>query len=428
MGGCEEARHLTASLASSSRPYQEYLEDPVALTSIRTIAVFPFEDGAPQPGFDADAFANKLANQLAAHGKIRLIYPREILEIADRENRAARRHNAEFRERVSLGLEKSGDAKGNAGVFSGGDVGESGLLGYHNPIKNVDDAVRLGRRVKADAIIVGKVSDIDSYMRPRLVLDMRLIATGNAESTARAIAELAQWGVPRPPGSARGVVYVRQETFDSRVGSVGRDVSRYGRSRHIDDHPYDTEIFVRSMTHYYDVVADRLARAYMEARAKAVREAEKRAREAARASRLDQEAAVRRMLALMDRDSRIPDHETDSRGEDYFDQSFPARRGLLGANGGDRRIQSWRADGRDLRPASAAERASRDGRIPENERGRGLEGYSAMSDSAFPDADSLLEMNLGDSRDRGWRPDYYNHANPRRSAPLYGQGEFTGAR
>ncbi len=427
--GCEEGRHVTAALSSSSKPYQEYLEDPVALTTIKTIAVFPFDDRAPQPGFDADAFANKLANQLAAHGKVRVLYPRDILEAVERENREARRHNAQLREKVSLGLYRPEPAEGRDGEGIFGAAGEEDKRPrqYFNPVKNVEEAVRLGRRAKADAIIVGEVSDFDPYMRPRLTLTMRLIATGNSETAAKAIAELTQWGVPHPTGAANGVVYVRQESFDSRVGSVGMDVSKYGRSRHIDDHPYDTEVYVRSMTYYYDVVANQLAKAYMDARKKAVKEAEDRARAAAKAGNKDQDAAVKRMFAMMERDSRIPDYETDAHGEAYFDQAFVDKNAMLGANNGDKRIQSWRPDGRTIRPAGAAERMARDGRVPENERGRGLEGYSTMVDSGFPDADTMMEMNMGDNRDRSWRPDYYNHANPQKSAPLYDPGEYRGS-
>jgi hypothetical protein len=427
LGGCDEARRLGAVLGSSSRPYQEFLEDPVALTSIKTIAVVPFADRAPQPGFDAEAFANKLANQLAAHGQVQVIFPGEMLEAVERENQAAHRHNARLRERASLGLDPPGEAEGGVFAADGREAGREPRR-YLNPIRNVDEAVRLARRAKADAVIVGEVSDIDPYMRPRLTLSLRLVATGNSEATARAIAELSQWGVPRAGsgGPAGGAVYIRQETFDSRVGSVGLDVSRFGRSRLIDDHPYDTEIYVRSMTHYYDVVASQLARAYMEARKKAVAEAERRAREAARAAKTDQAAAARRLLALLERDSRIPDYETGGRGEAYFDQAFPDRREALEASGGDRRIQSWRPDGRDLRPPTTAERLARDGRLPENERGRGLEGHPALTDAAFPDPDELLEMNLGDGRDRSWRPDHYNRANPRKAAPLYDPDQFLG--
>jgi hypothetical protein len=431
--GCDEARHIGATLGSSSSPYQEFLEDPVALTAIKTVAVIPFDDLAPQPGFDAEAFANKLANQLAAHGKVRVVFPAEMLRIAESENRQAARHNARLREMNSLGLaggtdgaEQSGQA---ADPFSANPDEEERLPRHLlNPVKKVDEAIRLARRAKADAVIVGEVSDIDSYMRPRITLNLRLIATGNSETAARAIAELAQWGVPRPSaGAGAGVVYIRQESFDSRIGSVGLDVSRYGRTHLIDDHPYDTEIYVRSLTHYYDVVANRLARAYMEARRKAVAEAEKRAREAAKAAKTDQDLAARRLLALMERDSRIPDFETDGVGQEYFDQAFPDRRSVSAAGGEDRRIQSWRPAGRDIRPAAPAERLARDGRIPENERGRGLDGHASAVDAAFPDADAVMEENLGDSRDRSWRPDRYNHSNPRKSAPLYDPQEFRGS-
>ena len=427
VSGCSEARHITAALASSSKAYQEFMEDPVALTTIKTVAVFPFDDRAPQPGFDADVFANKLANQLAAHGKVRVLYPRDILEQVERENREARRHNVRLKEEMSLGLSlRRAKADGEDGIFSDDGPEEAKPRRYYNPVKNVEEAVRLARRVKADAVIVGEVSDYDPYMRPRLSLTMRLIATGNSDTAAKAIAELTQWGIPRPTSGASGTIYIRQESFDSTKGSVGMDVSRYGRTHFVDHHPYDTEVYIRSMTYYYDVVANQLALAYMEARKKAVKEAEDRARAEARAKKQDQDAAAKRLFALMERDGRIPDYETDAHGQEHFDQAFPERYGVIDANNGDKRIQSWRADGRSIRPASAGERTARDGMIPENERGRGLEGYPTHVDSAFLDADELLEQNLGDNRDRSWRPDYYMHANPRKAAPMYAPSEFRG--
>ncbi|MDR1613868.1 MAG: hypothetical protein LBT97_13985 [Planctomycetota bacterium] len=429
LAGCVEGRHLTATLGSSSKPYQEFLEDPVALTTIRTIAVFPFENRSSQSGFDSEAFANKLANQLAAHGKVRVLYPQDILEFAERENAAARRHNAMLKEKMQLGLYIPEHMReGGDGGFAPAALNEDDMRPrrYYDPIKNVDEAVKLARRAKADAIIMGEVSDFDPYMRPRISLSMRLIATGNSDTAARTIAELTQWGIPRPATSAKGVIYVRQQNFDSSFGNIGLEVSRYGRT-HLNEHnPYGTEVFVRSMTYYYEVVAGQLAAAYVDARKKAIDEAEKRARSEAKARRQDQDAAVRRITAMMERDARIPDFETDQFDEAYFDQAFADKSSLIAANNGDKRIQSWRADGRALRLASGAERSARDSRIPENERGRGFEGYPAMVDSDFPDADLMMERNLGDNRDRSWRPDYYNHANPQKSAPLYGPGEYRG--
>ncbi len=421
--GCFDARGTVASLGSQAKPYQEFLEDPVCLTTIKSVAVFPFADRAPQPGFDSTDFANKFANQLAALGKIRVIYPQDILDEVEQENQQARRHNARLKERLALGLfdpEKDGEATAADG--------EAARRGYYDPIKNTDEAIRLARRAKADAIIVGEVSDYDPYMRPRLSLTMRLIATGATENAAQAIAELTQWGIPRATSgnaSGGGVVYIRQQTFDSTIGSVGMDVSKYGRSHIISDHPYDTEVFVRSMSHYYDVVSHDLAMAYAEARKKAVKEAEDRAKARAKEQQTDQNKAAERLAMLMQRDSRIPDYETPSHNEDWFDQAFPKKDSVLAKNNGDKRIQSWRPGGPG-RWATPAERNARDAMVPENERGKGLDGYSTMVDSAFPDADFMMEMNMGDNRDRSWRPDYYNHANPKKSAPLYEAGEFVG--
>lgn len=419
--GCSEARHIAASLGSSSKPYHEYLEDPVTLTTIKTIAVLPFADRAPQPGFDSDAFANKLANQLATFGKVRVLYPKDILAAVERENRGARRHNAQLREKVALGLVSPEEAD---------EFGEpaNSPRGYYNPVENIDEAVKLARRAKADAVIVGEVSDYDPYMRPRLSITMKLIATGSTDTAAQAIAEMTQWGIPRGSGGASGggTIYLRQQSFDSSVGSVGMDVSKYGRTHIIENHPYDTEVFIRSMTHYYDVVAHELAAAYMDARKKAVKEAADRAKARARQNNEDQKKAMQRLLALMERDSRIPDHESARHPEGYWDQAFPDKRAVLEANGGDRRILSWRPQGRAGRMPTLEERAARDVMIPENERGRGLEGYSAMVDSEFPDADMMMEMHMGDNRDRSWRSDYYLRANPQKAVPLYDESQYVG--
>ncbi len=422
--GCLDTRGVMSSMGSQAKPYQEFLEDPVNLTTIKSVAIFPFADRAPQPGFDSSDFANKLANQLAALGKIRVIYPQDILDEVERENQLARRHNARMKERLALGLfdpQKDGEATSQDG--------EAALRGYYDPIKNTDEAIRLARRAKADAIIVGEVSDYDPYMRPRLSLTMRLIATGATETAAQAIAELTQWGIPRATSGAAsggGVVYIRQQTFDSTIGSVGMDVSKYGRSHNVSDHPYDTEVFVRSMSHYYDVVAHDLAMAFADARKKAVKEAEERAKARAKEQHADQNQAAQRLAQLLQRDSRIPDSETPGRGEDWYDQAFPNKQGVIAKNNGDKRIQSWRPDGPGRR-ATPAERNARDAAVPENERGKGLEGYSAMVDAGFPDADTMMEMNMGDNRDRSWRPDYYNHANPKKSAPLYDASQFAGS-
>ncbi|MCD8138436.1 MAG: hypothetical protein LUE17_01420 [Planctomycetaceae bacterium] len=422
VSGCDEARHVTAALGSSSKPYHEYLEDPVTLTTIKTVAVLPFADKAPQPGFDSTAFANKLANELAAYGKVRVLYPRDILAAVERDNRNARRHNAQLRERIALGLATPDD--------DGVDDGENSYRGFYNPIENYDEAVKLARRAKADAVIVGEVSDYDPYMRPRLSITMKLIATGSTDTAAQAIAEMTQWGIPRSSGGASGggTVYVRQQSFDSKVGSVGMDVSKYGRTHFIEHNPYDTEVFVRSMTHYYDVVAHELAAAYFDARKKAIKEAEDRAKAKAKQDNIDQERAMQRLAALMERDSRIPDHESSIHPEGYWDQAFPDKRAVIAANGQDKRILSWRPQGQQGRMPTPAEKAARDMMIPENERGRGLEGYSAMVDSSFPDADSVMEGNLGNNRDRRGRPDYYLHANPDKAAPLYGQDQYIGNR
>ncbi len=220
LSGCTmDAAHISGSLGSKSKPYKEMLEDPVTLTTIKTIAIMPFDVREQGSGFDATDFATRLANQLAAEGQVRVIYPNEIINRVRQENVTARRYNSQLRERSSLGWVKASEESGD--IFnSNTDADEARPRRYYDPIRNVDEAVRLARLAKADAIIVGEVSDFDPYMRPRLSMTMRLVATGNTDTEARAIAEMTQWGIPRASGSAKGIGRMGSKEAGISLGSA----------------------------------------------------------------------------------------------------------------------------------------------------------------------------------------------------------------
>jgi len=335
-GGCTDvaydAGRKALACTSQSKPFEEWVGDPVALATVRTVIVLPPENTAAEKGFDAVAFATRFANQLASAGAVRVIYPRQALEAVEKQNQAIRRHNAEVYHRRLLGrrpaeeraaMLQRAQAEGRESVAAEEDKPKDLI----DPVRNLEDAVTIGRLLKADAVIMGSVLDYDPYLRPRIALSLRLVATGASDAAAQALAELAQWGIPRNLTTARGVVWFRQQNFDSRDGNVGSDVYLDAITRHINHHPYDTEVYLRSPSMYFDFVGAALARALLKARDNAVAEAERRALAEARRLQASQEATRNRLRALCGPDAPLP--EADA---------------AIAANLPDRRDRAWRPD------------------------------------------------------------------------------------
>ncbi len=369
-----DAGRKALACTSQSKPFEEWVGDPVALATVRTIAVLPLENTSAEKGFEAVAFATRFANQLASTGAVRVIYPRQALEAVERQNQAIRRHNAEVYHRRLLGAKPAAEraallqraqAEGRESIAAEEDRPRELM----DPVRNLEDAVTIGRILKADAVIMGTVLDYDPYLRPRISLSLRLVATGASDAAAQALAELTQWGIPRSLTTARGVVWFRQQNFDSRDGNIGSDVYFDAISRHIDNHPYDAEAYLRSPSMYADFVGAALAKALLKARDNAVAEAERRALAEARRLQASQETVRNRLRSLCGPDAPLPDAD-----------------GAIAANLPDRRDRGWRPDvynnsradkaaklytpeqRRDLMPPEMAPNASYDGKPAKNEK------------------------------------------------------------
>lgn len=324
-----------AAFGGPSKAKEDFVGDPVAMATIKTIAVIPFANNAPEPGFDASGFATKLANQITSRGEINIVYPQEVLARTDEENKLIRRHNAEVQRRRMLGMKPGERDEGASTLVQGAERNlnqheppeeqtEKRLL---NPSQSLDDAVKLGRLLKVDAVIMGRVTDYDPYMRPRMSLSMDIVATGQSDAAALALAELTQWGIPRGATVARGVVWRLQQNFDTRDGNIGRNVKVYGVLKHTEQHPYDTDVYLRSMTQFYDYVGAVLTSAMLDARKKAVDEAEMRALQLAEEQRMTQEGMRNRIRTLTNPFVRLPD----------ADQA-------ISINLPDRKDRAWRPD------------------------------------------------------------------------------------
>ncbi len=331
--GCVDmGRKGLGAVGSKSEAYDEWVGDPVALSTVRSVAVVPFANRALEPGFDNMTFATRLANQLTSHGKLRVVYPSEVMAEAERENLKVRQHNVGYRRRKMLGISVAEERADQLQVAHGQNAEvvaarEDSPLRELSPSDNMADAVTVGRLLKVDAVLIGTITDFNAYMRPRLSLAMNMVSTGTGESVAQALAELTQWGVPRGKASAMGRIWFRQQNFDSRDGNVGFGAQLHGMRHHTDHTPYSAQVYIRSISAYYDYVSTVLAKALMGARGKAVKEAEKRALAEAKKRRLDQERVRSQVQALVHPASDLPDPDL-----------------VISSNLQDARDRTWRPD------------------------------------------------------------------------------------
>lgn len=290
-----------AVYGAQSKSYEEFPGDPVALATTKTVLFIPFEYNGLEEGFDSMVFTTRLANQVATQAELRVLYPRDILKLTQLENRKIEQKNRRLAEMMAF--------EDDLGNLPRNERTRGKLL---DPIINVDDAIKLGRQLKADAVVMGMISDWSPYMRPRMCVTMQIIATGNSDTAATALAQMTQWGVPRMETSARGVVWFIQQNFDARDPDIGRNVWVYGMTKHTEENVYDKDIYIRAISNFYDYVGSALGRELLRARKKSIAEAEKRALAQAEKQRLAAEGVRNRIRTLTDPFYTVPDAQAVS--------------------------------------------------------------------------------------------------------------------
>ena len=290
-----------AAYGANSKSYEEFPGDPVALATTKTVLFIPFEYNGMEEGFDTMVFTTRLANQVATQAEMRVLYPRDILKLTQLENRKIEQKNRRLTDLVAF--------EDDLGNLPRDERTRGKML---NPVTNIDDAIKLGRQLKADAVVMGMVSDWSPYMRPRMCVTMQIIATGNSDTAAVALQQMTQWGVPRMESSARGVVWFIQENFDARDPDIGRNVWVYGMTKHTEENVYDKDIYIRAISNFYDYVGSALGRELLRARKKAISEAEKRALAQAEKQRLAAEGVRNRIRTLTDPFYTVPDSQAVS--------------------------------------------------------------------------------------------------------------------
>lgn len=339
--GCTEphAARVATRLLDPVSALDRVEGDPVALAGMKSIAILPFENLAPENDFDPMKFSQKIAGQLSSRGEVRVIFPQETMRQLEAYNKEVEIHNRQLHKLMLLGKPAAEERRDRA------DLGQTTVSTDEaeswrklDPVGRVEDALKLGRMMKVDGIMMGRVTDYDPYYRPRLAVSCQVVLTGRSDAATRALRELSQWGVPRSLASQRGVAWLRQQNFDTRDGGIARDLYLYARNKHTESNPYDTEIYLRSMDRFFEFVGATLACKMLEVRDDAIDEMLARGRREAKRRRMEETAVVDRIRALTRRDE------------------LPAGRDIITKNLSDRRDRSWRPD----TPSSAGSR--KDGR------------------------------------------------------------------
>ncbi|MHC4884204.1 MAG: hypothetical protein ACYTGH_03875, partial [Planctomycetota bacterium] len=267
--GCVELRgtRVATRMLQPSKAWDERDGDPVALATTRSVAVLPFDNQSGEPSFSPETFSQKLSSQLAAMGTVRVIFPQEVKRTLDRLNQEIRHHNDTLYKLDLLGKTPSEErkARSDAGLTSVSS-GENKPKALLNPMQNVEDAIRIGRILQVDAVLMGTVTDFSPYYRPRLAVTVKAVLTGRGDAATTALRELTQWGVPRNANYHRGVAWIRQQVFDAASGGIARDIYLWARKHHTEDRPFDTDIYLRDMEKFFEFIGATLASRYLGAR------------------------------------------------------------------------------------------------------------------------------------------------------------------
>ena len=322
LGGCIDQMSKTARKAAraayggTTDSFEEFTGDPVAIATTKSVAFIPFDYVGRLEGFDTMTFTTRFASQMSTRGEVKVVFPREAMKLVEIENRKVNQHNTLLAEMVMMG--------NNLGDLPRDERTKARKL---NPVINLDDAVKIGRMLKVDAVVTGTVSEWDPYMRPRMCVSVKLIATGNSDTAAQALAQMTQWGVPRQASTARGVVWYMQQNFDTRDADIGRNIWSYGLLKHTEYSASDIDSYLRSIAQFYDYVGSVLSKAILGTRGEAIAEAERRALEEAKKIKLAQAGVRNKLRALTDPYYEVPDAQA-----------------VMNQNLADTRDMGWRPD------------------------------------------------------------------------------------
>ena len=180
---------LVLILASGCGPFPEE-RDGSDLAGLGTVAVLPIVNRTGT-GFDGDEFANILASELVKAGAGRVIRPAQIRAAAE--------------------------------------PGES--------IRTANDAVRLGRRVRASVVLACAVTDYDPYEPPKVAIATQLLRVDAGPLSGQDLDRLLQsasWRRGPLSMSRDGAAHALaafEDVYDAQDPEIRRALKLYARGR-----------------------------------------------------------------------------------------------------------------------------------------------------------------------------------------------------
>ncbi len=168
-----------------SLKYRTYPKNPY--TRLQKVVILPFVNMTRHRTLDVDQFSNTFASEMIQFNGFDVIRPVEVMAV----------------------LEK----------------GET--------IQTVDDAVKVGRRLQADAILAVAITDYDPYDPPRTALQVQLLRTRAQRMSAERIDQIIQsasWRIgpfEMTVGRAGYLVDAFQRIWDAHAKNVRSEVKQY---------------------------------------------------------------------------------------------------------------------------------------------------------------------------------------------------------
>jgi hypothetical protein len=206
-----------AGCSFESTKYKAYPPNP--FKDIRVVAVLPFVNGSGQPVVDTVEFANICASELVKFDGFRAVRPRFL----------------------ATALQP----------------------GEH--LQSVDDALRLARRVKADAVLAAVVTDYDPYEPPRVALSVQFLG-----AAARSMSDAEIDRIIRSASWRRGPLEVTRDkaghclaafeaVYDAHEERIRRELVWYAEAQDDSDTPFEREReFLAVQSRYMQFVSNQL--------------------------------------------------------------------------------------------------------------------------------------------------------------------------
>jgi hypothetical protein len=213
---------LVAGCSASDVRYEEYGHNP--FPDVQTVAVLPVLNQTGQPTFDGEEYGNILASELLKWSGFRVTRP-------------------------------------------------AVLRGLNEPLpRSVEDAVKLGRRLRVDAVLVAMITDHDPYEPPKAAVSVQFLRTGARTVSSADIDRMTQSASWRKgpfamsPERAGHWIAAFEGVWDAHSAGVRRELVAYARAQEGSDTAFVGEReFLAVAPRYFQFVSNQLLRRLFEA-------------------------------------------------------------------------------------------------------------------------------------------------------------------